>query len=260
MKSKCGKGVKEMFPHRTLYKLSLISIILIAFVGIADAETIALRSGNGEIGNSDNLICFLQKGTGDGQGGSFENPFTADDFSSAKNGPSAFITAPHNPESIQWISNLQSDTQAKWITSSAGGNQGAAPTALFAIDFNVQTQNITSAKITLAYAVDNLLGDSTHEGLYLNGEAIIGSKSPGEGDPDNAPSLFNSQQGPITFDVLSLIETGNNTLFLNMVNSSNMNPGNPAGLIFSATVEVIPEPTTLSLLAIGGLAMIRRKK
>jgi hypothetical protein len=105
----------------------------------------------------------------------------------------------------------------------------------------------SAAEIDFNFAVDNGLGDvfgGPNEGLFLNGTALSGSTSGGSFNPEF--SIFRN-------DIASLLVTGTNTLYINMVDI-----GTPSGLLFSATITTegsttiaVPEPGLIAIFALG---------
>ena len=229
-----------------------ISLIVMAFslasVNAFGDETITLRSGNGGggVGSSDSQITRLD--------GPFETPFlsafVAGDFLAARTGPSAILSFLVG-SGLQWKSALDYDSTALWLSTHDNTSpENYGDTALFAMEFTVATLGITSATMDFHFMIDNELGDANNEGIFLNEQAISGTKSLGV-----VEAQYEVDQMFDNLDITSAIQTGTNTLYVNMADS-----GGPSGLVFSAEITVIPEPGTLSLLAIGGLVMLRRKK
>jgi hypothetical protein len=203
--------------------------------GVAKAGLVNLQSGNGTIGGTDSAITFLAGPTTS----DFPTVLTPGNFTSAQTGPAAFIVS-HYPT---WIASLTSDPTAQWISTTADGaiNGGNPPTGLYAIAFNLDG-GFSSATLSLTYAVDNQLGSSLNEGVYLNGSAISG---------DSTGGGFLSATTITRSDVASLLHAGTNYLYIDAVNR-----GEAGGLIFSATIttsSVVPEPSSLVMVSIGML-------
>ena len=234
-----------------MLKLTL-AISLFVLSQASSAVMINLKSGNGAIGGADSEITY-KLGPIDS---AFPSAFTASDFDDARNGPSAQIINRHPA----WLdpSLFNGDTSANWISDSQNGaSQGA--TALYAIDFVNPFASVLSAQMDFYWLVDNVLGDGTNAGVFLNGVAVPG---PGGGSfgGNNPPSLG--------LDIAPLLITGTNTLYFNSIDV-----GGPGGFLFSANIEIledtggpgpnpIPEPTTLLLMGLGivGLGVRRKTK
>lgn len=218
-------------------KITKLSSALILFgalmlaAGYSYAETIILRSGNGIVGGNDSQVS-MSIGPADSE---FSAAFTSVDFQNSRNGYDAFIIAPHSA----WVNALAGDDTSQWIsTSSNGVIEGG--TALYAISFNLE-DSFDSATLDLHFIVDNYLGGSINQGVYLNGIAISGNSVMGN---------FMDETVITRADIGSLLVSGENTLYINATDV-----GGPSGLIFRATIETksapIPEPDTVALLGTG---------
>jgi hypothetical protein len=242
-----------------MFRSVLVGILFVVTTATGAIEThasmIALHSGNGSIGSADTKITFL-KGP---KNSPFGYAFTTADFASARAGASANIVNPHP----NWKMQLGSDKTAKWIsTSPSGASKGN--TALYAIDFTVGPGSITSATLDFDFLVDNALGDSRNEGLFINGFSLEKSKLIA-----NAPerrAFFQADQSFATFSITSLLKEGVNTLFINAADA-----GGPSGLQFSASINVqqvanviaVPEPSSIaiwSLMGVFGLVASTRSR
>lgn len=217
------------------FRLCLTAFL--ATIALADsnrvaAQAIVLRSGNGAVGTNDSSVTLLVGPTN----GSFSSAFTAADFTAARTGAAASIIAARP----SYLPGLAGDTSAKWITTSTGKNS-----ALFAINFTLPA-GVTAATLDLNYAVDNKLGSSVDQGVFLNGTQISGI-STGSG--------FGSEQSLTRNDIGSLLVAGTNTLYLSMTDN-----GGPTGLIFRATITPVPEPTGLLLGGLGVAAAVRLRR
>jgi len=224
--------------------MTRLRLCLTAFVACAAltdsnrvaAQAIVLRSGNGAVGANDSSVKMLV-GPVDS---AFGSAFTAADFTSARTGAAAPIITPNSA----WISSLAGDSTSKWIsTNPTGAVEGSS--ALFAIDFTLPA-GVTSATLSLNYAVDNQLGSAVNQGVFLNGTAISGSSVGGNFIQEF--SLTRSDIGP-------LLVAGTNTLYLNMTDF-----GGPSGLLFRATITPVPEPTGLLVGGLGLAAAVRLRR
>jgi hypothetical protein len=81
-------------------------------------------------------------------------PFTAADFAAAVNGPHATVINAYPA----WVGALPSAPAAKWI---AVNGSDAPQSALYAYSFTVNSSTIGSASLSMSYAVDNNLGQTT---------------------------------------------------------------------------------------------------
>ncbi len=209
------------------------------FSGIAHAQTITLRSGNGAVGSADSDITFFS--SGDGAIG----PFTAGDFAAATAGSHATVVNAYPA----WVASLSADPLAKWIAVNASDSPKSA---LYAYTFDVTSPSIASASITLNYAVDNNLGQSSVPGLYLNGTALPTTSGLGG---------FGHQYTYTDNNIASLLQPGTNTLYFYQYDY-----GGVAGSIFSATIDVTPRPVPvpaaawLLLSGVGGLGILARRE
>ena len=196
------------------------------------ATTITLRSGNGSIGSADGKITMLWAPTG----APFSTTFTSADFAAARSGPGATIT---DTRSETWKAALDSDPMARWVFDGRDG------TALYAIDFTLTASMLGAVSLDFEFLIDNQLGDTNNEGLFVNEHPLVGSKRLG-----GEVAHFQVDQSLPTFDITSLVVEGVNTLYVNEADL-----GSVAGLLFSATMTVVPEPSTALLLASGLVAM-----
>jgi hypothetical protein len=195
---------------------------------LAWAETDSLHSGNGTVGGTDSQITMLI-GPSDS---AFGAAFTSTEFIAASSGPNAFIIDNHP----LWKEHLTSDPSAEWISTFAtGASEGS--TALYAIDFTIDSACFSSSTLDFSFLVDNQLGDSNNEGLFVNEIPVANSKLLGTNT-----AHFQVDQSFPTFDITSHVNTGLNTLYINAVDT-----GGPSGLQFNATINVeeiaCPQPT-----------------
>lgn len=220
-------------------RLSVAALIFLAYCQTANALEIDLYSGNGSIGGTDSAITFLAGPANS----AFTTPFSTTDFNSARTGNAAAIIAPHSAwETTGEFATAGGDPSAQWISDkSTGASEGS--TALYAIDFNIPFAVVSSAVMDFYWSVDNVLGNTTNAGVFINGTAVSGI---GGGTFSNVFSSAN-------IDISSLVVSGNNTLYINAIDL-----GGPAGLIFSAALDItegtngsVPVPTPLALLGLG---------
>jgi hypothetical protein len=211
----------------------LVASALIVSPQQARAETFTLRSGNGIVGGTDSQINFLL--------GPLDGPFpyvlSPQNFSDARAGSDAFIIAPHPA----WKAALDSDALANWTATSLGGASEGS-TGLYAIDFVVDSTCFSSATMDIDFHVDNDLGDSTNEGIFINEVPVVGTKLLG-----SSGSYFSTDQSFANLDITGSVNNGVNTLYINAVDS-----GGPAGLQFSATITIEQIPCPPDEVPVGG--------
>jgi len=179
---------------------------------------------------------------------SFGYALGAADFTAARAGAAAFVIAPHPA----WKQHLTIDPAANWIgTSASAAAEGS--TALYAIDFTITDALIASATIDFSFLVDNDLGDTLNEGLFINGNAVAGTKLLGV-----KAEHFNQDHAFLNLDITSLVHAGLNTLYINAPDW-----GGPAGMQFSAKIDTVAVPAPgaalLASLGLGLTGWIRRK-
>lgn len=231
---------------RAMFTLS--AVLLTAAAGTARAELITVRSGQvggvpGTVGQPDDTVRFLNNNPPGGPISAV--PFTPADFNGALTGAPASVI---NPYIGAWTPGI-SDLDARWINFSADSlsGYGTPGSSLYAVPFFVTTAAATGGNLTIEFAVDDGGGDFNWGGpnpsfLYVNGTDT------GYNGGNYAASTFHSQ-----FVSLS---SGWNTIYLYQRDQGVA----VSGLIFSMTIEVVPEPGTLSLLGFGVLALVRRQR
>ena len=222
-------------------------------------ETITVRSGQsgaapGAPGAPDDVVTFNPWGN---PGGApvLNSAFALGDFTATDGGPSAAVISPVGAWMGGAVAPL-SDPLARWIgiaaTDLPGLPQvGAAGSALYSVPFTIQSQAFTKVVLCIEGGVDDSLGDSINgdspnlEGLYVNGLAV----------PSSLTSvLFNT--GTFNFavasthvvDITNSVLPGPNRFYLYQ---RDLGFG-VSGIIFSATIKVIPEPGAAALLAASG--------
>lgn len=199
--------------------LKQVALALLGAVLSLNAETVAVRSGNGSVGARDSAVTFLVgPATGD-----FPNPLGPADFVNAQHGTPAFIVN-RNPS---WIPALAEDASAKWIGPSANAASSGA-TALYATSFTISAP-FEGANITIHYASDDT--PSFSGGVFLNGTVIC---------QNQIAVGFNSEH-TLSCDAGQLLQVGVNWLYFDIVNEEG-----GAGLLFSATVTTIGATPTIN--------------
>lgn len=212
-------------------------------------EIINLRSGQvsgspGLPGQFDDIVTY-RPGTPSGPLSAV--PFTAADFSGAITGPAAVVISPVSA----WTPGL-SDPLARWINFDLHPFSppfGASGSALYAVPFIVTTSGITSATISLEYAVDDSLGDwpvlgGNPDGLYINGV------STGHQGAGFAAATFHNQ------NITGMINTGLNHLYFYQRDIGFA----VSGLIFSVRITVLPTPGAAALAGMASLTFLRRRR
>lgn len=207
-------------------------------------DSITLQSGNGVEGGTDSEITMLVGPSDSG----FAAPFIPADFTDADSGSAAFIIAPHGA----WTGPLVANPSALWISTFSDGIDNGN-TALYSMPFTSTCSEIDSASLDFDFLIDNALGDSNNEGLFINGLPIA-SSTLNNGEDQNT---FKIDQSFATFDITSLVNPGSNTLYVNSVDL-----GGPSGLRFSAeiniqcTVPPVDNPVAGELLSIDSSALV----
>lgn len=151
--------------------------------------------------------------------------FTAADFAAAGSGPLAMLCQPL--PTWAWDPSLPEDPLARWINYGSGPGGGYGPTTtpasvLYAVPFTVTTAVVDTATVTLAWRVDDHLGDipgSNPVGLYVNGVPLDMGFS-------NGPSPHSQTCVPI--------HTGANLLYVYQRDTG----CSDAGVMFSCTIDV----------------------
>jgi PEP-CTERM motif len=149
------------------------------------------------------------------------------------------ITASAN---AAWLAN---NTTSKWINDNGnGGSNSPFGTYVYRTSFNLPVE----ADLSTVVVVLRMSQDNTFTSLKLN-NANTGF---------NNPATFNGWSSSAV--LTTGFQTGANNLDFTFVNASSTN--NPQGLrveFLTATFGA-PEPGTLALLALGSLALLKRRK
>jgi len=222
----------------------LASLVACGFAAGAaqGAAIITFRSGDGggAAGTPDPFVTVLPGPVGTGF-----TSLAAADFAAAQVTSAVFAASNHF-----WIMTLPADPEAHWINTGIGGTN--EPSGLYAIRIFNPT-SFTEASLDLFYMVDDVLGalsdtEVLTASVYLNGEPLTATNGQVAGSGDFL------QQHQLSFTGLTL-NPGENFLYLNATNLFGL-----AGIIFSGTFTVVPEPMSLSLLGLGASGLLFRRR
>lgn len=244
--------------NRTNRTIAAAVLSTLALTSAASAvEIINLRSGQvgglpGIAGQPDDIVtCRPGNPPGAPASGS---AFNAVDFSGANTGAPAHVINPYLPF---WTPGI-SDPLARWINfdgnffkpdGSPGPGYGNPGSCLYAVPFTITTVGITSATISLEFAVDDHLGDQPFGGANPDGLYVNGTSTGYFGGNYGAPTT--------TFqNITTMVSTGSNYLYLYQRDAGVL----VSGLIFSATVTVLPAPGPIALGGLGMLVAVRRRR
>jgi len=232
---------------------------LVGLTASADAavQVITLRSGQvgglpGVAGQPDDIVTY-RPGNPPGAPAS-GSAFNAADFSGAVSGPPAYVINPYLPF---WTPGI-SDPLARWINfdgsfvnpdGTPGPGYGNPGSALYAVPFVVTLGTITSATLSIEYAVDDWLGDGlgfgpNPDGIYVNGSPI------GYFGGGFTSSSFHNQ------NITAWVTPGLNYLYLYQRDAGAL----VSGLIFSARITVVPSAGPAALAGLAGLCVLRRRR
>jgi hypothetical protein len=122
----------------------VLAVVLFAAPSTASADMITVESSS--------AVTFLDSGSTTTD---FPAPFTPAQFAAAQTGPAAFVLA-----STPLYIPASDISGALWIGTNANAGVGTGDTALYAISFGLPSA-VSAASLTLTYAVDNDLGDTS---------------------------------------------------------------------------------------------------
>lgn len=244
------------FSFARLVAAAGLATALVAGGASGASQTITLRSGQvgglpGVAGQPDDIVTW-RPGTPGGAPAS-GSVFGAADFAGANSGSPAHVI---NPVSV-WTPGI-SDPAARWINwdgyfvnpdGTPGSGNGVAGSVLYAVPFNVTLSSVTLATIKIEYAVDDYLGDAIYggpnpDGLYINGI------STGYSGGSYATPTTHFQ------NITAMVNPGLNYMYLYQRDAG----FGVSGIIFSATIDVVPAPGALGLAGVGGLLAMRRRR
>jgi hypothetical protein len=205
----------------------LLSATTTPYNAYADIETISIRSGDSEFFENDSSITMLIGPQDSG----FNVPLTPADFAAASSGPSAIVVPPHPA----WKATLMVDPDARYISTHAI-HPNAHPsigtilsTALYAVDFEITSTTIDSATLDIYFLVDNQLGDTANEGVFVNGIPVADTKG----------GSFGADNSFLGRDITSMVNPGTNTLYV-----LGVDVGGPSGLQFHVDITIESTPNT----------------
>lgn len=219
-------------------------------------EIINLRSGQvggfpGLAGQPDDIVTVLPNNP---PGAPISaTPFTAADFAGAASGPPAHVINPYGV----WTPGI-SDPAARWINfdgtffnadGTVGPGYGTPGSCLYAVPFTITTVGITSASLSLEFAVDDYLGDQPFGGGNPAGLYVNGISTGYDGGNYASPTIT-------VQNITGMVSTGTNYLYLYQRDAGVL----VSGLIFSATITVTPAPGAAAMLGLGALAVTRRRR
>jgi hypothetical protein len=225
----------------------LLAVGRLVLLSSAIAEVVVLQSGFDEqnsvpwsYGQLDTGLTYITTGTSNIP---FANAFTSADFAAAQAGPIAYTKAPlvQNNFPVYVPSLFAPYPLAQWVNYVP--TPLGAQSLLYAMPFQLTTTNITTANLSMKWAVDDFLGDPASSGpnpvgVYLNGQPVPAAITGGSFGFISTAS--DSNIGP-------LLQTGQNWIYFYQRDFS----GGASGLMFGVTLTIAPEPTTLALAAIA---------
>ncbi len=238
----------------------LLASASLSLGSVARAEVVVLQSGFDEqnsvpwsYGQLDVGLTYITTGTA---GFGFANTFTAADFVAAQAGPSAYTKAPLIQGSFQvYVPSLFAPYPlAQWVNIVS--DPLVARSMLYAMPFQLTTANITSGSLSLKWAVDDFLGDPVTSdpnpvGVYLNGQPVPTAIAGGD------KMLLSTA---LDFNIGPLLQTGQNWIYLYQRDAGATSGPGASGLMFGATITVLPEPATPWMLLAGIVAICSRRR
>jgi len=172
-----------------------------------------------------------------------------------------------------WLQKLSVSNDAVWISVNERGSMPDVDTnsGLYAIMiYNVGDDDIAlrtneqdgsfipiRANVDLYFTADNFLGGNGMAALYFNGDAVTEDDNGLWGNFETAAVQLFRNQYELHFYVD--LQPGENWLYLDATSFYG-----PAGVIFAGNMSFsyvgVPEPMSMSLLAVGAMGMLIRRK
>jgi hypothetical protein len=247
-------------------------VVLLAVGGLcqdATSETITLRSGNDSNGDPLPLPTVNGPSVAVPNDGILDAKITYDtneawgalplDFVAARtSGYFAEAIVPHPAPG--WIPSLPADPDARWIhfnhrQITAQGSGRPFASVLYAHEFTITSATVAEASIQLHWAVDDRLGDwgGGNVGAYINEIPLDLVFRGGSASAVTTANQTGLEQG-------YQLSPGLNYLYVYQRDVG----GTVSGIIYSATITIVPEPGTVVMLIgaglIGLLAYARRRR
>jgi hypothetical protein len=235
----------------TKYLVWAIAIALVMPAMTPAVELITVRSGQsggipGSPGSSDDIVTYNPWGNPGGLP-VLGTAFTATDFAATAGGSSAVVISPVGAWMGGAVAPL-SDPLARWINFGNSSGIGTPGSALYAVPFTIQSTSFSQVLLSIEGGVDDALGDAYSgdspnvEGLYVNGTTLPSSLTTIAFNIGTFNFLAPSSH---VVDITAYVAPGLNHFYLYQRDVG----VSVSGIIFSATISVIPEPGSLALVA-----------
>lgn len=226
--------------------------IALLMPGVTPAvESITVRSGQsggipGTSGSPDDTVTYNPWGNPGGLP-VLGTAFTASDFAATAGGSSAVVISPSGAWMGGAVAPL-SDSLARWINFGNSFGQGTSGSALYSVPFTIQSSSFSQVLLSIEGGVDDSLGDAygggpNFEGLYVNGTSVPSSLTSIAYDIGTFNFLAPSSH---VVDITAYVSPGLNHFYLYQRDVG----FSVAGIIFSATISVVPEPTSAVMLVL----------
>lgn len=184
-------------------------------------------------------------------------PFTeANAFSLARTSSvTARAVNPHpNWALTQLAASPEGNEHARWVNPGPGVSStlGVPPqSALYAMKFTITSTSIPGATLKFNWLADDGLGDPAGTnpiGVYLNGVALPASFAGG--------SIFGESSATTSVGTGYGLQTGDNWLYVYQRDTAQV----VSGVIFAATIRIVPEPSSALLAILAGAALVRVRR
>ena len=234
----------HLIPNRFRRGLALSAFAVVTLASSAQAQSVFLQSGNGPVNGPDSLITFTP-----GPPYSDFSPLTPAVFAAAASGAPAFIFDSAETFFLYAPPTAVGPT-CQWIGTTASSGTSTSTTAMFAIPF-YWSANTANNALDITFSVDDQLGGlgipgDPDMGMFIDGNPIANSAS--NVDWDDTVETYTLGLGSLSM--------GNHYLYFDDNNSG----AGPAGLIFNATINAVPEPTPFAVLGLGALSLLRLRR